>query len=407
MNKLRITLFIITVVSIIAGFILSKETRVDEKRFLGDVAPDVIFSAKAGTPPHYSSDRSITAFNSYDAAPSVNGYAGPIKVLLAINSKGDITGIKVLEHKETENYVHYLMSSDYLGRFVGKNVNDPFEPDNDIDALSRATVSVDALADTVRRSSRMVAAKVYGLEVKGIERKKGTGAGWLVYLSLFLASLCIYYITRGKRGLVRARDVSLLLGILIIGIYLVTPFSILHVFSLILGRVSSSYLWYAVVISTFLSVIIAGRFYCGWLCPFGALAEFLGKIPMKKWEVSNDTDDRWRNLKYILLAIAAAVVFVSRKTEYGNFETYVTLFSLHGDYLAWMLVALMLIINVKVERFWCRYLCPVAALTGLFCRADNKYISNQDCPMGNRPKPLISECIRCNKCYVKAGEAEG
>jgi hypothetical protein len=403
MKKLRVILLTITVVSFIVGSILFQETRVDEGIYLSEVAPDVIFSVKSGAPPHYMSDRFIAAFNTYDVVPAITGYAGPIKVLLALNSKGDITGIKVLEHKETENYVHYLMSPDYLSHFVGKNVNDPFEPDNDIDAISRATVSVEALADTVRRSSRMIALQVYALDVKGSESRKDIGVGWVVYMSIFLAALCLYSITRRVKGLIRTRDISLLIGILIIGIYLVTPFSILHIFNILLGRISSSYLWYAVVISTIVSVIIAGRFYCGWLCPFGAIAEFIGKIPLKKWEISSDTDDRWRNLKYIILAVATAVVLVSRRSEYGNFETYITLFSLHGDYLTWTLVSLMLIINVRVERFWCRYICPVAALTGILSRKNEKYVSNKDCPMSNKPKPLISECIRCNKCYVRKG----
>jgi hypothetical protein len=403
MKTIRIIILIITVASLAAGYILFEETRVDESRYLNDIAPDAIFSAKAGELPHYSSDRDVVAFNTYDIVPAIRGYAGPIKVLLVINSKGEITGIKVVEHKETENYVHYMMSDDYLNRFIGKNVNDPFEPDNDIDAISRATISVEALADTVRTSSRMIASQVYGLDVKGVERKTDAGSGWLVYLALFLAAFALYFFTRGSQGFLRARDISLLLGIGVIGLYLVTPFSILHVFNLILGRISSSYLWYAVVISTLLSILVAGRFYCGWLCPFGALSEFIGKIPLRKWEVSSGTDDRWRNLKYIILAIAIAVVLVSRRSEYGNFETYVTLFSFHGDYLTWTLVVLMLIINVRVERFWCRYLCPVAALAGLLSRKDDKYVSRKDCPMGNKPKPLIAECIRCNKCCMKNG----
>ncbi|MBI4825457.1 MAG: FMN-binding protein [Nitrospirae bacterium] len=399
MKNIRINLLFITAASFIIGFSLFRETRVDEGRYLSDVAPEALFSAKAGTPLHYRSDRDIAAFNSYDVVPAIKGYAGPIKVLLAINDKGEIAGIKLLEHKETPNYVHYLMSPDYLNRFVGKNVNDPFEPDNDIDAVSRATISVEALADTIKTSSRMIASQVYGIDVKGVERRSEAGTGWLIYLALFFAAFVLYLFTRRSRRLLSVRDISLLLGIAVIGIYLVTPFSMLHIFNMVLLRISSSYLWYAVVISTFLSILIAGRFYCGWLCPFGALSEYIGKIPLSKWEISCETDDRWRNLKYIILALCIAVVLISRRPEYGNFETYVTLFSIHGDYFTWTLVAFMLIINVRVRRFWCRYLCPVAALSGLFSIRDDRYVSNKDCPMANKPKPLISECIRCNRCY--------
>jgi polyferredoxin len=195
------------------------------------------------------------------------------------------------------------------------------------------------------------------------------------------------------------------MGIIIIGFYLASPFSILHIFNLVLLRLSSSVLWYAVVITALLSVALAGRFYCGWLCPFGALAEFIGRMSDRKWMFSDSTDDMWRQLKYFLLCLIVLAVFSSRHIEYGNYETYITLFSFHGNALTISLVVLMLVVNIRVDRFWCRYLCPVAALMGLLSRKDSGYISKKDCPMGNRKNPLISECIRCNRCYRREGGA--
>ncbi len=401
MNKLRVAIVIITVASLIAGSFFVTGKKIDEKAYLREVAPKVIFSEKKGIPPHYESESGVVAFNTYDIVPSIRGYAGPIKLLLVLNKDGNITGIKILDHKETRNYVYYMVSPEYLRQFLGKNVDDPIEIDRDIDAISRATESVEALAKTIRESSRKIASQVYGLKVKGGEHKKQFGIGWILYLLLFLAGISFYYITRRSKGLLRARDISLILGIIIIGIYLATPFSILHIFNLILLRLSSSALWFVLVLSILLSVAIAGRFYCGWLCPFGALAEFTGRITSNKWNVSPETDDRWRTIKYPLLCAIVFVVFTSRHIEYGNYETYVTLFSFHGNVLTWSLVVLMLLINLRVERFWCRYLCPVAALTGLLSRKDSGYVSRKDCPMANKPHPLISECIRCNRCYSK------
>lgn len=401
MHKPRIIILLITIASLTAGSVFVSGKKVDEKAYLKEIAPEVNFTVKRGAVPHYDSESGIAAFNTYDVVPAIRGYAGSIKVLVALNNKGDITGIKIIEHKETENYVHYMLGREYLRQFLGKNVNDPFEPGKDIDAISRATESVEALAKTVRKSSRKIAARVYGLKVTGEEREKKTGKGWILYSVLFLAALIFYFLTRGSKRFLRSRDISLLAAIIVIGFYLATPFSILHVFNLALLRLSSSVLWYAVVISTLLSIAIAGRFYCGWLCPFGALAEFFGRLSSVKWEISVETDEKWRRLKYMLLSVIIVVVLVSRKIEYGNYETYVTLFSLHGNTVNWALVALMLIINIKIERFWCRYLCPVAAFTGLLSRRERGYISTKECPMGNKHNSHISECIRCNRCYSK------
>jgi len=399
LNKIRAVLLLITIFSLSAGYFISPEKTIDERPYLREVAPDVEFSEKKGTPPHYESREGITAFNTYDVVPSIRGYAGPIKLLLAINNKGVITGIRVLQHRETENYVHYMLSPEYLSRFLGKKINDPFEVGKDVDAISRATISVNALVRTIRDSSREIADSVYGIKIKGAGRKGSNETGWIIYLSLFLPAFVLYYLTRRSKRLLRARDLSLLLGILILGIYLSTPFSILHIFNLLMGRFSSSVLWYVIVFTIIASILIAGRFYCGWLCPFGALSEFIGRLPFRKWQISENLDEGWRRLKYILLGLIIITVFISRHIEYGNYETYIVLFSFHGNILTWTLLILMLLINLRIERFWCRYMCPVGAFTGMLSRKDRGYKSKKDCPMGNRINPHISECIRCNRCY--------
>ncbi|KAF0144817.1 MAG: pceC [Nitrospirae bacterium] len=406
MKNLKIILLITVIASAIAGYsmqVFLPEKKADERIYLKEVAPGIGFPEKKTNPPHYQSGEGIAAFNTYDIVPSVRGYAGPIKILLALSPDGKITGIKILEHKETKNYVHYMESAGYLQKFLGKSVNDPFEADKDVDAISRATVSVEAMAKTIKESSRIVAADVLKIPVKSEEAKKAHGTGWITYLLLFSLVIVFYFVTRKSKKFLRARDISLILSIPVIGLYLSSPFSILHVFNLVLLRPSSSRLWLSILASTIISIIIAGRLYCGWLCPFGALSELIGRLPFKKWLIPVETDDRWRDLKYILLGAAAFVVFISKRVEFGNYEAYVTLFSFHGNYLAWSLVVITLLANLKVERFWCRYLCPVAALTGMLSRKDTAYPSRNDCPMGNKPMPLISECIRCNRCYKGRG----
>ncbi len=81
MKTLRIFLLLILVVSIISGYLLHTEKIIDERIYLKEIAPDIRFSEKKGSPPHYSSDEGIVAFNTYDIVPSIKGYAGPIKLL--------------------------------------------------------------------------------------------------------------------------------------------------------------------------------------------------------------------------------------------------------------------------------------------------------------------------------------
>lgn len=402
MKGIRLSLLIVFLLSMLTGYAIkeiSPPEKVDESLYLKEVAPDTAFLKKVNT--YYPSREGIIAFNTYDVMPSIRGYAGPIKVLVSLSPEGKIYGIRILEHKETPNYVHSMETPEFLRQFIGKDINDPFEADKDIMGISRATVSVDALLMTVRESSRNIASSVMGIEVITEKKTKSPDMKWIIYLMLFLLSLIAYFLTRASKRLLRLRDISLILSIAVTGLYLSSPFSVLHIFNLVLLRASTDILWYAILISTLFSILIAGRFYCGWLCPFGAISEFIGRLPLRKWSISHEMDDRWRNIKYLLLGLIIIPVFVSGRTEFGNYETYVTLFSFHGNFLTWSLVGLSLLLNLRAERLWCRYLCPVSALTGILSRKDKGYISRHDCPMANKPMPLISECIRCNRCYKK------
>jgi Na+-translocating ferredoxin:NAD+ oxidoreductase RnfG subunit len=402
MKRLRIAFLVLLCGSLAAGALLRHVLvgeGVDERLYLPEVAPGVTFSEKAGTPPHYASREAVVVFNTYDIVPSIRGYAGPIKLFIALRPDGVVTGLRMLGHQETKNFVHYMERPEYLGQYLGKSVHDPFRVDGDIDAISAATVSVEALARTVRDSARSVAREVYGIEVREEAGVRKLGTRWMVYLVLFFSALAAYALSRKDRRLLRSRDLFLMVSVVLLGVYLSAPFSILHVFNLLLQGPPSDPLSLALMGSVALSLVVAGRFYCGWLCPFGAIIEFAGRVPLAKWRVPVRADDRWRNLKYLFLAVAVVLVFLTGRAHLANYETYVTLFSFHGNILTWALVALMVLLSVRVPRFWCRYLCPVAALTGLLARQDDAYVSRHDCPVGNRASPLTTECIRCNRCY--------
>ncbi len=405
MKRLRIIFIVILTVSITGGYILQKfmEKPLNEILYLQEIAPGVVFHEKTGSPPYYPSDGEVIAFNSYDIRPDIKGYAGPIKVLLVIDRRGILRGLKLLEHRETKNYVHYMETEEYLSQYIGKSIKDPLEIDRDIDGISRATVSVEALARTIRESSRIMASKVFHLEIEEEKKKNPALQPWFIYGLFFASGFLFFYLSRRRKKFLKSRDFYLILSILILGLYLSSPFSIIHVYNLLLLRSSSSILLYLLIFTITVSLIMAGRFYCGWLCPFGAIAEFIGRIPLKKWNIHSGKDLRFRLLKYYLLFFITFIVLLTGVPEYCLFETYITLFSFHGNIFQWSLLLIMLLINLRIKRAWCRYFCPVGALSGLFSRRLSGYKSGEECPVDNPSGPPDSECIRCNRCLRNTG----
>ncbi|HBX79650.1 MAG: 4Fe-4S binding protein [Propionibacteriaceae bacterium] len=109
---------------------------------------------------------------------------------------------------------------------------------------------------------------------------------------------------------------------------------------------------------------------------------------------------------------------------HAGFDPYLTLFSLHWLFefeLATMwvpltILALILGASLVVDRFWCRYLCPLGATFAIvghlsvfrIRRSKNACtdctLCDRPCPVGIGPSkaaPLAStDCIRCLDCVA-------
>jgi transcriptional regulator of nitric oxide reductase len=121
------------------------------------------FSPKAGEPPHFTalagpgSQTAIGyAFWTTEVSPLERGYGGPIVMLLGIDVTGHLTGVIVTEHHEP--YGDFSIDRPaFAAQFKGKDVRDPFKLGSDIDAVSRATITMSSAVRAIRNSARRVA----------------------------------------------------------------------------------------------------------------------------------------------------------------------------------------------------------------------------------------------------------
>ncbi len=178
-------------------------------------------------------------------------------------------------------------------------------------------------------------------------------------------------------------------------------------------------------VTTIISLFFLGRaMFCGWLCPFGTLQELVStiskKIGVKQYFINYKFDYYLRYIKYLLLTVILFLGFLElniANTFYSiePFKTVITLrFMAPINAVLW--ASFLLIICLFIERFFCRYLCPLGAGLGLLgkvrmlsflkrrkecgnpCKACNKI-----CPTG-AIKPngeiIMSECLGCLDCQV-------
>lgn len=181
-----------------------------------------------------------------------------------------------------------------------------------------------------------------------------------------------------------------------------------------------------------LYALMFGRWICGWLCPFGLIQELLYKIKTPKLKKSKVT----RVLSYFKYVILVFFVFIVpityafRDTPLPSFCKYIcpagtleggigllsnkvneSYFSMLGPLFTWKFLLLVSITvgSIFIFRMFCRFICPLGALYGLFnkisffgvkveqpkctncnlcvnhCKMDIKNVGDQ-------------ECISCGEC---------
>jgi transcriptional regulator of nitric oxide reductase len=138
--------------------------------YLKDLFPEATsFSPKAPDPPHFKAfvanpsggGQTVVglAFWTTEIEPLERGYDGPIKMLVGMDTKGVLTGVVVAGHNEP--YGDFSVDRPEFGaQFIGKSIRGPFKVGADVDAVSRATITITSATRAIRNSARRMATQL-------------------------------------------------------------------------------------------------------------------------------------------------------------------------------------------------------------------------------------------------------
>ena len=156
--------------------------------------------------------------------------------------------------------------------------------------------------------------------------------------------------------------------------------------------------------------IIFGRWICGWLCPFGLFQDLLHKIKTPKLKKSRFTRVL-SFLKYVILVLFVVVIpliYMMRDVPLPAFCKYIcpagtiggaigllinpsnsSLFEQLGPLFTWkFILAISFTVGaIFIYRIFCRFICPLGAIYGLF----NKFSL-----FGIKLEK--DKCVNCGKC---------
>ncbi|MBQ4509132.1 MAG: 4Fe-4S binding protein [Clostridia bacterium] len=159
--------------------------------------------------------------------------------------------------------------------------------------------------------------------------------------------------------------------------------------------------------------LLAGRWICGWLCPFGLIQELFYKIKTPKLKKSKFTR-ALTYLKYVILVFFVFVIpilYSLRNTPVPAFCKYIcpagtlegamgllsnkvneSSLRMLGPIFTWkfLLMVSIIVASIFIFRFFCRFFCPLGLLYGFFNKISIFGIKL------DKPK-----CIDCGKCISK------
>ena len=187
--------------------------------------------------------------------------------------------------------------------------------------------------------------------------------------------------------------------------------------------------------------VLMGRFFCGFMCSFGALGDLFWFISRKlfkfKFRVNEKADRILKYIKYVLLLGIVILIWSFAIIQPDAAYSPWTIFGIYSSLGGWQNLTYLLsigsfvllaiiILSVFIQRFFCRYLCPLGAIYALLshfrlfrirkpretCKSCR--LCSTACPMGipTYKYDVIKsdECINCfictSNCIKKNAKAD-
>lgn len=171
------------------------------------------------------------------------------------------------------------------------------------------------------------------------------------------------------------------------------------------------------------TALFVGPAFCGWICPFGSLQEWIGRIGKKftggrfNRFIPARLDSYLRHLRYAVLIWVIYVTARSGELIFEAYDPYYALFNFWSGEVAitgFIALGLVVLASLFVERPFCKYACPYGAFLGIFnlfrvfgIRRNADTCIN--CKACDRTCPMIipvstagtvrhHQCISCLKC---------
>ena len=297
--------------------------------------------------------------NTSPYSDNIFGYNSITPLTIYIDKNDRIVKVELCPNRESRGYINNVIKSGFLESWDGLTVEEALT--HHVDAVSGSTYSSTAISQSLQvRMQELTSQKArlhswdWMLFVKQI----------CVLAVTILALICFFNPKKTKT----LRRVTLLLSILILGFWSNSLLSLAMFYNWITNGVSLTMQWTVVLVaavSIILPFVTKKSFYCQYLCPFGAVQEFVGMMPVKKITVSAKLYKFFSVLRKVILLTLIVLLALGFGLDLSMTEPF-SVFSYQSIiFEVALLAAVIVIASIFIKKPWCNYLCPTGTVLGV------------------------------------------
>ena len=169
-----------------------------------------------------------------------------------------------------------------------------------------------------------------------------------------------------------------------------------------------------------ITILFSGAF-CGYLCPFGAMFDFIYWVRKLFWKKDIRLNPKLSSIlafvRYLTFTAIIVTTAIVGYLIFADFDPYRAFFHF-GFELTWLMILFMsvaIISSLIVERFACNYICPLGGVVGIVAlggmtrvikttkqghECTSCGLCDAACPVNLTPSTHIEarRCIMCAKC---------
>lgn len=289
----------------------------------------------------------------------IQGFAGNTPLVIALDEQQKIIGTKILNNHESASYLKYVTEKGLFENWNGLSVRAAL--DKQVDAISGATYTSEAVINSFKA----------GLSVLNNTGYCQNNNPWNIVkricslLVIAFAAFCFFNPKKTKPY----RLYLLGLSVIVLGFWQGTLLSIATIHTALVNGVSfytHCIFVIMIILATLLPFITGKRFYCAYLCPFGALQELTGKLTKKKLNIPASVTKALIFTRKIILLCVIFLLIIGVTFDLSLIEPFPAFNFQSASTFTLIFAGLFLVLSAFFTKPWCRFFCPTGQLLDTF-----------------------------------------